>query len=183
MIVCRSIYIHVPVERVFALMADPAARSRLHPEARPIRVEIEGGGPLAAGSRCHFRLELGDRIVDYHTRVREFEPNRCIASISDSAVPFEITIETSPENGGTRLTQTEQFEPTVEMLIATEPDNLSRRLLRRLEPLLPWLDMDYARRVRNDQEQVLTRKLEGKLDRWLDAIKRHLETEKANGQD
>jgi len=105
--VSRSIHIDAPVERVFALMADPLARSRLHPDAEPIRVEIEGGGPLRAGGVVHFRLQIGNRIADYRTRVRELDPARRIVSLSDSAVPFEVRIETEPEDRGTRLTQTE----------------------------------------------------------------------------
>lgn len=181
--VSRSIHIDAPVERVFALMADPLARSRLHPDAEPIRVEIEGGGPLRAGGVCHFRLQIGNRIADYRTRVRELEPARRIVSLSDSAVPFEVRIETEPEDRGTRLTQTETFEPSDEMLIETSvADSLTRKVLQVIEPIMPLFDPDYARRIRGRQEELLTQRLEKNLDRWLAAIKRHLE-QKANGQD
>ena len=45
-VVSRSIQIQAPVARVFALMADPAAKAALHPLVQPIRVEIEDHGPL-----------------------------------------------------------------------------------------------------------------------------------------
>jgi uncharacterized protein YndB with AHSA1/START domain len=175
-VVSRSVHIAAPVERVFGFITDPAARSQLHPEARPIRVEVEGGGPLRANARTHFRLQLGHRIVDYHTQVREFVPNRRIVSVSDSAVPFQITLETIPENHGTRLTQTEEFEPTDEMLVQTLPRSLLRRIFGILEPVLPLFDADYAQRIRGEQEELLARQLEPKLQRWLEAIRQRLET-------
>ena len=175
-VVSGSIHIDAPVARVFALMCDPAARSRLHPDVTPIQVEIEGGGLMAVGRNCHFRLRMEGRVVDYRTRVTEFEPNRLLLTVSDSAVPFETRIETWPENNGTRLTQTEQFEATDEMLIGTAESEPSRSFLSWLEPMLPLVDVDYARSVRKRQELALSRKLEEKLGRWLMAVKRELES-------
>jgi hypothetical protein len=175
-VVSGSIYIRAPVERAFALMCDPAARSRLQPDVKPLQVEIEGGGPLAVGRSCRFRLEIEGRIVDYRTRVTEFEPNRLLLTMSDSAVPFETRIETRPESDGTRLTQTERFEPTDEMLIETAESETSRNFLSWLEPILPLVDVDYARSVRKRQELELTHELEEKLGRWLLAVKRELES-------
>ena len=83
-VVSRHIHIDAPVDRVFALMANPAARAALNPFVTPIRVETEDNQPLHVGSVCHLRLQTGNRIVDYRTHVREFEPNRCIVSVSDS---------------------------------------------------------------------------------------------------
>ena len=48
MLVSRNIHIAAPVERVFALMCDPAARTRLNPQATPLRVEIENDAWLVA---------------------------------------------------------------------------------------------------------------------------------------
>lgn len=176
MIVSRSIHINAPVARVFALMSDPLARSQLNPDATPLRVEIEGEACLRVGSVCRFRLQIGKRIVEYRTRVREFVLDRRIVSESDTAVPFEITVETLPEDGGTRLTQTEDFEPSDEMLIeAAPPAGVSGRLARRIAWMLPFLDTDTAQNERQRQEQALREKLEGNLDRWLIAIRRHLE--------
>lgn len=174
-VVSRSIHVNAPVERVFALMADPAARSALSPHARPIRVEIEGGAPLRAGSVCHFRLQTGKHIVDYRTRVREFIPKRLIVSVSDTAVPFEIHLETRPEGDGTRLTQTEQFEPTDEMLRQALPPTLTNLVLERICWLLPFLDPDYAARLRREREEIMAERLGENLERWLAAIKRQLE--------
>lgn len=174
--VSRNIFIEAPVERVFALMADPAARSALSPHAKPIQVEIEGGESLRVGSVCHFRLQMDNRIVDYHTRVCEFMPNRLIVSISDTAVPFRIRLETRPEGDGTRLAHTEQFEPTEEMLRQALPPTLTNTVMEKIYWLLPFLDPDYAARVQRGREDNLTLKLGANLEQWLAAIKQHLES-------
>jgi ligand-binding SRPBCC domain-containing protein len=174
-VVSHSIHVNAPVERVFALMSDPAARSALSPSTRPIRVEIEGGAPLKLGSVCHFRLQAANRILDYHTRVVEFEALRRIVSVSDSAVPFTVRIEMEPEAGGTRLTQTERFEPTdahLDEALAKTATNLVLRLAYRM---LVFMDFDSARRLREQQEETLARQLEPSMERWLAAIKARLE--------
>ncbi len=174
-VVSRDIHINAPVERVFALMADPAVKARLNPHDTPLRVEIEGDGHPRLGSVCHFRLQSGGRIVDYRTRVHEFEPNRLIVSVSDSAVPFEIRVETIAETGGTRLIQTECFEPTEEMLCRTLPETPANAVMEKIYRLLPFLDPEYAARVRRGREEMLVQKLGENLERWLVAIKQHLE--------
>jgi len=175
-VVSRSIHIRASIERVFALMADPAARSALSPHTRPLAVRIEGGGPLRAGSVCHFRLTMNDRILDYRMRVREFAPNQRIVSISDSEVPFEITLETTADHDGTRLTQTERFEPTEEMLSQALPQTSSSAAMEKIYRWLPFLDPEYAARVHRGREQMLAQQLEGNLEQWLTAIKQYLET-------
>lgn len=179
-VVSRSVHIHAPVEQVFALMANPTARAALNPFVTPIRVETEDHQPLHLGSVCHFRIEIDHRIVDYRTRVHEFEPNRCIVSVSDSAVPFEIRIETQPEGDGTRLTQMESFEPSQEMLSELGKSERGRWLMRMLAPLIAFIDTDYALRVRRRQEELLEQRLAANLARWLEAIRAHLG--KANPQ-
>lgn len=174
--VSRNIFVEAPVEHVFALMADPAARSALSPHAKPIQVEIEGGESLRVGSVCHFRLQMDNRIVDYRTRIREFLPNRLIVSVSDTAVPFQIRLETRAEGNGTRLTHTEQFEPTDEMLRQALPPTVTNAVMEKIYWVLPFLDPDYAARVRSDREEALANRLEGNLERWLAAIKRRLES-------
>lgn len=174
-VVSRSIHINAPVKRVFALAADPLARSRLNPGATPIRVEVEGGGPLRAGSRVHFRLQVGDHIADYHAEVREFVPNRRIVSLAHAHIPFEVSLETEPHEGGTLLTQTETFEPTEEMLESELPEPGRRALLPLLRPVLLLLYPDYAARLRREEEARLAQRLGERLDRWLAAIRDALE--------
>ena len=174
-LVSRSIRINAPTERVFAFVSDPAARCEVAPDTRPIRVEIEGGGPLKVGSVCHFRLQAGARIVDYRTHVKEFEPPRHIVSVSDSAVPFTIRIETEPHDGGTCLTQTETFEPTEAILEKALPRTPANKALKLAYLMTLFLDPDWARSVRKQREEALARLLEPRLDQWLSAIKHRLE--------
>lgn len=174
--VSRQIFIEAPVERVFALMADPVARSALSPHAQPIQVGIEGGGPMQAGSVCHFRLQLDNRIADYRTRVSEFSPNRRIITISDTSVPFRISVETRREGAGTRLSQTEQFEPSEEMRQQALTPGLANTVMEKIYRLLPFLDPDYAARIRRGREDKLVELPGEKLEQWLAAIKRQLES-------
>ncbi len=174
-VVSRSIHIDAPVERVFALMANPAARARLNPGEAPLAVEIETGAPLRLGSVCHYRLQHGHRILDYRMRVHEFMPNRRILSTSDSAVPFEVRIETAPEGTGARLTQTESFEPSDAMLREALPDDASRDIVGVAERFFILIDPESALRLRRRQEEQLTKMLEHRMDDWLAAIKRYLE--------
>lgn len=174
-VVSRHIHINAPVDRVFSLMANPAARAALNPFVTPLRAETEDHQPLHLGSVCHFRLQTGNRIVDYRTRVREFEPDRRIVSVSDSAVPFEIRVETDPEGSGTRLTQVESFEPSQEMLRELGKSERGRWLMQMLAPLIAFIDTDYALRVRRRQEELLEQQLATNLERWLEAIRIHLE--------
>lgn len=176
LVVSRNIHIHAPVERVFALVADPVARSALAPHARPLRVEIDGGGPLRMGSVCHFRLQMDNRILDYRTRVREFSPNRRIVSVADTAVPFEILVETRPEDNGTLLAHTERFEPTEEMLHQALPSTPTNAVMEKICRWLPFLDPEYAVRVRQGREQLLEQRLGENLEQWLSRIKQRLET-------
>lgn len=174
-VVSRSIHINAPVERVFALAADPLARSRLNPDATPIRVEVEGGGPLRAGSRVHFRLQIGDHIADYHAEVREFIPNRRIVSVAQAHISFEVSLKTEPHEGGTLLTQTESFEPSEEMLQNELPQQGLGALLPVLRPVLLLLYPDYAGRMRREEEARLAQRLGERLERWLAAIRDALE--------
>ncbi len=179
-VVSRSIRIDAPVERVFALMADPAARAALNPLATPIRVDIENGAPLHVGSVCHYRLQMGSRIVDYRSRITEFEANRLIVSESEAEVPFSIRVEIVPDGrGGAWMRQVERFEPTDEMLRDAVPVNTLNRSLRLAYWLALYLDLDVARWLRNRLEESLSQKLGGNLERWLDAIRAHLEKDKA----
>lgn len=174
-VVSQTVYVEAPVERVFALMADPAARSRLNPNAEALIAEVEGGGPLAAGSVCHYRLRTAAGIVDYRTRVREFEPPRRIAAVSETEVPFEVKVELAPAATGTFLTQTETFEPSEAMLRDALADRQSNGIVQLAYRLYLWLDTDAALELRQRQEQLLKERLEENMRRWLECIKAHFE--------
>lgn len=174
-VVSRSIYIDAPVERVFALMADPAARTRLNPLVPAGSAEIEGGGPLDVGSTCRFRCFVQGRPVEYRSQVHEYQPPRRITSRADAAVPFEVCIETEPLGSGTRLTQTERFEPTDAMLDDAIPDAGSNAVIKLAQRLYLFFDTDKALELRQQQEQFLAERLGANMEKWLKAIKHHLE--------
>ena len=174
-VVSRSVYIEAPVERVFALMADPATRMQLNPLVSAGSAEIEGGGPLDVGSVCHFRFVVRGRPVGYRSHVREFEPLQRITAVADAAVPFEICIETEARGDGTRLTQTERFEPTDAMLDDAIPDADSNAVVKLAQRLYLFFDTDKALELRQQQERFLAERLGTNMDKWLTAIKRHLE--------
>lgn len=181
MIVSCSIHIDAPVDRVFDLMCDPGRRAALNPNVIPLLAETEDGLPIHHGSVCHFQLRIGERIADYRLNIREVVPMRRIVAISDTAIPFETIMEVAAEDGGTRLTQTETFVPTDDMLReAVPPVPASRRLSRLLERLYPVIDGDSATSLRDRQEAALRNSLERKLALWLDAIRKHLETPSVN---
>lgn len=174
-VVSQTVYVEAPVERVFALMADPAERSRLNPTATPLVAEVEGGESLRVGSVCHYRLQTGGQIVDYRTRVREFEPPHRIVSVSETAVPFEVKVELARAATGTLLTQTETFEPSEAMLRDALPDRNQNGVVQLAYRLYLWLDTDAALGMRDRQLQLLKERLEANMRRWLEAIKGHFE--------
>lgn len=179
-VVSRSIHVDAPVEQVFALMADPAQRTRLNPLVSDPFAEVEGGGPLEVGASCHFRFRMRGQPVEYRAQVREYEPPRRIVSLADAAVPFEVCIETAPEGDGTRLTQTERFEPTDAMLDDAVPDAADGAVIKLAQRLYLFFDTDKALELREQQERLLAQRLETNMEKWLTVIKRHLETDQAS---
>ncbi len=170
-----SMHIDAPIEQVFRLVTDPATRAELNPDATPLRVDVEGDGSLHIGSICHYRLQVGGRIVDYHMRVTEFEPYRRLVSISENtSVPFEVAIELQPEAHGTHLLQAERFDPSEEMLNAALPRG-DDALPGYVEQALLFVDEDKALDLRKRQEAALQAELEEKLEQWLSAIKARVE--------
>lgn len=172
--IARGTHIDAPIEQVFQLVTDPATRAELNPEATPLRVDIDAA-PLHVGSVCHYRMQIGGRIVDYHMRVTELEPNRRLVSVSeDTNVPFEVAIEMQPEADGTRLVQAERFEPSVEMLDAVLPPGHDV-VPGFVEQALLFADEDSALELRQRQEAALQAALGDKLEHWLSAIKARVE--------
>lgn len=174
-VVSHSVHVEAPVEAVFALMADPAQRTRLNPLVSSPFAEVEGAGELHVGSTCRFRFRVRGQPVEYRSRVEEFDPPHRIVSLSDSAVPFEVCIETTPEGSGTRLTQTERFEPTDAMLEQALPDRAGNAAVKLAWRLYLFFDSDKALELRKRQEQLLAHRLQANMQQWLGAIKRYLE--------
>jgi hypothetical protein len=175
MIVSRSIDIHTPVGKAYVLMCDPARRARLNPAITPISVELEGGGPVAVGTVCHFRLQTPAGLADYRSRVVTLIPGRQIVWCTDTAVPVEITLAVEELAGHCRFTHAESFEPNEAMLAMAAPKGSRGRFLQWVAGLLPFLDLDAAERLQDQREQALEAKLGEGLERWLVAIRTELE--------
>ena len=177
----RSVHINAPVEQVFALIADPAAKSALNPTTSPIRVEVENGSHLKQGSHCHYRLQFKDMIIDYSADITAFEQNHLIESRTDSDPPVQVTEEIMAESDGTRLIQTETFQANEAILESFTPDTLKNRVLVIAYRLAMWLDNEVAQRYQSLQSHLLEEKLGADLDRWLSNIKYHLEHSSYSG--
>ena len=171
-----SVNIDAPLDKVFDLMADPAAKAQLNPLVEPIDVGVVGEEKLKLGSICHYRLRYGNAYLDYHGRVTAFEPNHLIESVTDSEAAIQITVETVAENNGTRLTQTERFEPSDQMLEVALPSSMKERILSLSYKIFLWTDVDSAVRLRRQREEQLTLMLTRNLDNWMAAIKQKLES-------
>lgn len=172
----RSIHIDVPVERVFELMADPAAKAGLNPLMKPITVEVEDGQRLRLGSRCHYRMQFGHNILDYHDEITGFEEGRLIESRTDSEPPVSIRTETVAEDHGTRLIQVETFAASDAMLAGIKARGFLAQLFQLGQQIAVWIDSDAMERCRSQREALLAEDLCEHLDRWLHSIKQHLES-------
>jgi hypothetical protein len=62
------------------------------------------------------------------------------------------------------------------MLRQALPPTLANVVMEKIYWLLPFLDTEYAARIQGEREEALANRLEGNLERWLAAIKRHLES-------
>jgi uncharacterized protein YndB with AHSA1/START domain len=175
MLVSRNIDIAATAERVWTLVTDPRRRASLNPAVKVIEVEIAGGGPLQRDSSTRYRLAIGGRIVEYRTRVLELVPGRRLVTRSDSAAPFETTLELTPLASGTRLSHSERLEPTTDMIQRAIDQLGGGQDLGWRERLTLWLDGDASERLRDRALQHLESSLGVTLDRWLAAIRDDLE--------
>lgn len=175
MLVTRNIDIAITTERVWTLVTDPRRRALLNPAIRVIEVEIEGGGVLQRNSSTRYRLEIGGQVVEYRTRVLEFAPNRLLVTRSDSAVPFETTLELTPLASGTRLTHSERLEPTADMIQHQIDRMADGRDVNMAERVALWLDGDASERLRDSAVERLEKSLGDALDQWLAAMRNDLE--------
>lgn len=172
--ITRSVHIDAPVEKVFALIADPHARAQLNPNLTPLYVEIEDGRPLHKGSVCRYRVQTGKQIVDFRSRVQLLEPNRRLIAVVDTAVPIEVDIQVEAQGAGTVLKHSERFDPN-EAMLQTAASEEHNRVMAFVYRVLMWFDLDIAQSLRQQRERRLKQQLEENLGRWLEAIKAKLE--------
>jgi hypothetical protein len=180
-----SVWIRAEPARVFALISDPPRKASLNPNVQVIRVEQESEGPVRPGSVFYHRLQRGQRIFDYRSRCVRIVPPRLFESRAETDPPFEVTVTVEPSPEGCRLTQREILEVGPELLDALEPVSAGGRPFGDVMGLLAFFPGlgSLGSEVRRGQRERVGRRLTAELQAWLDAIKRHLESEEAPGED
>jgi hypothetical protein len=178
-----SVEVRAPAAAVFALVSDLRLKARLNPNIQVIRVELEGGEPVREGSAFYHRFQRGPRILEYRSRVVRCLPPRLLETRSETEPPFEVRVRVEPTPGGCRLTQEEAVEASGALLDALDPAPPGAPGLGEALGWLPFfpggrrLDAE----LRAHQRHRVSRRLAGELERWLEAIRRHLEAGPAPG--
>ena len=174
--------IAVSPSAVFALVCDPEAKARLNPFVQVIRVEAEEAGPLREGSVILFRLQKGRRIFEYRTRCLRLIPGRLLETRAELPTLFTVRVEVVPIPGGTRLEQQEECEIDLVMLEGVPVSRRAERVYRAMHLmafLLPALGRETYAILLRERADALRIVLQRELHGWLEAIKRHLESQKA----
>jgi hypothetical protein len=174
--------IAVSPSAVFPLVCDPETRSRLNPAVRVIRVEVEGAGPLREGSVIFFRLQKGSRIFEYRTRCLRLVPERLLETQAELPTLFRVRAELAPIPGGTRLTQQAECEISLGMLEGlpvTRRAERAWRAMRLLSFVVPALARETFAILLRERADALRILMERELRGWLEAIKRHVESQNA----
>lgn len=175
-----SVEITAPPSTVFAFVSDADAKARLNPFVQVIRIERETPGPLREGSLTYFRLRKGKRIFEYRTRCCRFEAGRLLENQAELPTLFQVRVEVDPIPGGTRLTQQEECEITLEMLEGLPVSRRAERAWQAIKLLnlaLPGLGREAYRVILRERAEALRTSLRRELWTWLQAVKQHLETD------
>lgn len=173
--------VRAPAAPVFALVSDLRRKARLNPNIEVIRVELEGEEPVREGSVFYHRFRKDARIVEYRSRCVRFEPPRLFESRGETDPPFLVRVTVEPGPLGCRLTQEEAVDATPELLDALDPAPAGTG---ELGDVLRWLPLFPSGRrlgaeLRAHQRDRVARHLAGELGAWLEAIRRHVEGERA----
>jgi hypothetical protein len=135
-----SIHLDCQVQQVFEFLAD--ARNLRTWQSNLIENEILTGSRLGVGSRYREVRRLGRRPAEIRAVVTDFEPNKRLATKTETEPQVTVCYTFSPEGGGTRLNyqfmmQTSGmmrlFEPMITASIKKETEADFRRLKHTLE--------------------------------------------------
>lgn len=101
-----------PVEDVFRVLSDPENAPKWSPNA--LEEKLTSPRPVRVGSTRRAVVKtFGRGTAENHAVCTAFEANRRIAWRSTSApVPFEVTVDFTPVDGGTRVESLWTWEPT-----------------------------------------------------------------------
>jgi hypothetical protein len=178
--VAMSVDIAAAPSAVFALASDAEAKARLNPAVHVIRIERETPGPLREGSVTFFRVQKGKRIFEYRTRCRQFEADRLLENQADLPTLFRVRVELQAIPGGTRFTQQEECEITVDMLEGLPVSRRAERwwkTVKILHLMLPAFAREAYAVILRERAEALRVVLQNELATWLQAVKRHVEGE------
>jgi uncharacterized protein YndB with AHSA1/START domain len=104
----RSIVIDKPVEQVFAYVTDGSKA----PSWQGGLEAVEGQASPVGSQYTEVRKFMG-REMRSVLEVTAFEPNtKWAAKVLKGPVPYEVTLQLAPQDGGTRLTTRIEGEPT-----------------------------------------------------------------------
>jgi len=172
-----SVWVSAEPDRVFALVSDPPRKAALNPNVQVIRVEQESEGPVREGSVFYHRLQKGQRIFDYRSRVLRIVPPALFESRAETDPPFEVRVTVEPGPGGCRLTQQETLEVRPALLDALEPIPAGGWPFRDMLGLLALFPgfRPLGSELRRGQRERLARRFTADLQAWLEAIKACLE--------
>ncbi len=180
--VAVTVDIAVPLNRVFALISDAEAKTRLNPFVQVIRVERETPGPLREGSVTYFRLQKGRRIYEHRSQCRRLEPDRLLEAQAILPTLYRVRVQLEPIQTGTRLTQEEECEVTPAMLEGLPVSRRAERAWRTVKLLrfiVPALGREAHTLILRERAETLRLSLRRELWSWLHAVKLRLESSQA----
>ncbi len=183
--VAAAVEIGAPPAAVFAFVSDANAKAKLNPSTQVIRIEQEDHGPLRQGSVTFFRMQKGTRIFEYRMRCVRLESGRLIESKAELPNLFTVRVEIEPAPGGSRLTQSEECEVSphmLETLPVTRRAERAWRFIRTLNFFLPELTHEAFTVTLRERADSLRVSMQRELQRWLQAIKAHVESGDRSGR-
>ena len=96
-----SIHLNCAPAQVFPFLSDP--QKLLLWQSDLIKSEVETAGPLRTGSRFREVRRMGRRETEIRGEISDFEPDRCLATRTETKPHASVRYDLEPEEGGTRL--------------------------------------------------------------------------------
>lgn len=169
-----SVFIALPLEKVFAFLRNVEERLRLNPFYQVLGFEKLTEGDVGVGTRFRIILASNDRRAEYESEVLTFVENRKIVT-RDTQGRLLLTLTLKETAGGTLLTHDEEFVIPADVLYPPEREPnlpLWAKVLKGVFSLdrVRFSDRDADRRVEEIKEN-----LRKDLRIWLLTIKERLE--------
>ncbi len=96
-----SIHLDCAPAQVFSFLVDP--QKLLLWQSGLIESEMLTPAPVGIGARFREVRRMGPRKTEIRAEISEFEPNRCLATRTETKPEARVRYELEPEDGGTRL--------------------------------------------------------------------------------